>query len=330
MKFKVKIKFDSEGNRLYVNKPGIFLLASTGILLLLALGIWILWQTNTLKVFPPGDENRPLGVAPAANGSPDQAVFDELKKNYANKFTIIFFYDGFQDQNEALGRIDVLKAALFSVEPFKSMQNSIAFKIFTTQGQACQVEGEKLVCDQRMLEGLGRLGIEHFKTVVISPLAFHSGSDLARGKNSLITISTDKGKLKDADYKRWLGVMFTQELGHSLGLRYEYFQAKASQYKGVDIAGKPNCADSENTAKEWWGKNGVYLKGCAGNDSYLYPEANTLMSDFPKMESYGAISEGYLDGAISCFYAGKDTFSSAGEEKSCGEFKKEYSRFWTE
>lgn len=322
---KFRIKYYMKENRLYMDKGALVFFAGICALLIICIVSVFLWQTKSMKLSTPEENTRPLGVAPDTKGlSPDEKLLTELKRNYGDKFTIIFFYDGFKEQNEALGKIEVLKAALFTTEPFKSLKDQMAFKIFTTEGQACRItEGSKkaLVCDDRMVEGLSGLGIDHVKIVVLSPLVFNSSSKLARGKNSLITISTDRGKLNESDAKRWLGIVFMQELGHSLGLRYEYFTAKPSQFQDGDTVGLPNCSMS-----------GKGYKGCGGDDNAFYPEQNTLMSDDPRKESYGQVSEDYLRGVISCFYAGKETIIGLTNSQSslCSSFKKKFPNFWNE
>lgn len=311
-------------NRLYMDKGALVFLAGICALLIICIVSVFLWQIKSMKLSTPEENTRPLGVAPDTKGlSPDEKLLTELKKDYGDKFTIVFFYDGFKEQNEALGKIEILKAALFTTEPFKSLKDQIAFKIFTTEGRVCNIDGagKALTCDKRMMEGFSKLGINHLKVVVLSPLVFNSSSILTRGKNSLITISTDPGKLNEADAKRWLGIVFMQELGHSLGLRYEYFTAKPSQFQDGDTVGLPNCSLS-----------GQGYKGCGGNDNAFYPEQNTLMSDDPRKERYGQVSEDYLRGVISCFYAGKENIIGLtnSQDSLCSSFKKKFPNFWNE
>lgn len=364
---KLEFRYDPKTRHFYAPKKLIIVTVAiiVATILLGGLTIYRLRQDrNQLKT--PFDEYRPLtlGQAPV---SPEtlpptkegaaETVLSELKKQHGNKFNIIFFYDGYQDQKDALLDIEVLKQSLDIVEPFKSLKDHIAFKIFTTEGQKCRIEASPkkyLVCDPKLIESFARLGIDHYKIVLVSPLDFIAASEVAYGKNTWIAIPTFQGNLSHEDHKRWLGIIFMQELGHSLGLRYEYFKGKPSSYVKESStdgstplghqAGLPNCAPDEATAKNWWDnyisvfENIGFYKGCAGNDNYVYPEQETLMSDLPRKESFGRVSEDYLRGAISCFYAGKESLIwPAGEEatysaklKSCDAFRKEYPSFWEE
>lgn len=249
---------------------------------------------------------------------------------YKNKFVIFFVYDGYTDKKDALLPIAVFKETLNLVAPFTSMQDSIVTKTFATGGAFChpaQINGkDRLNCEQKVFDALKKLGALHYKTVIVSPISFSSFSDYGRQDNNALYISTYKGSLKDADFKRWMGIVFSQELGHSLGLSYEYFKSKPSQFGEDASSSLPNCAPDAKTAKKWWAgyKKKTYFKGCAGGDTFLYPEQNTLMSDLPQKQSYGVVSQDYLTGILSCFYVKKTSFTGSLGEKSCLDFKNTY------
>lgn len=268
------------------------------------------------------------------------------------KLTVIFFYDGYETQQDALLYIEVMKQSLDSVEPFKSMKDYIAFKIFTTDDKKCRVEGKVLVCDKKLIESFRKLGTDHFKVVLMSPAAFDSNAGYANGKNSWIAISTNAGNLSQPDLKRWLGILFTHFLGKSLGLFNEYDPNSLNLIpsapeqeiiqKGIITSGPPNCAPNLETAQKWWGaykdvfpEVGFY-QGCGGSPDFYYPEENTLMSSDPRKEGYGAVSTDYLRGVLACFYGeGESITFPAGESatysaqfSSCSEFKKSYPDFW--
>lgn len=268
------------------------------------------------------------------------------------KLTIIFFYDGYEMQKDALLYIEVMKESLDSVEPFKSMKEALSFKVFTTDSKKCRVDQKNLVCDKSLIDSFRKLGVDHFKVVLMSPEVFNSNAEYARGRNSWISISTNHGTLSEADLKRWIGILFTHFLGKSLGLFNEYEvksydlipQAPAEEIlkKGIVTSGMPNCAETLDTAKTWWGNYvgkaaGVgYYQGCGGDKDFYYPEENTLMSSLPKKENYGAVSTDYLRGVLSCFYeenssitfpAG-DSATDSARLSSCSQFKKQYSDFW--
>lgn len=280
-----------------------------------------------------------------------------LKDQYKNKFVVIFFYDGYTDQNQALNAIQVLKAATILVEPFKSFESDIVFKSFTTDSTKCHVKEENaknlpagrrglLVCDAKLIGSFKSLGIDHFKLVILSPLDFSPTVLPARGSNSWMTLSTFQGNLSTADHKRFLGLTYMQSLGRSLGLGTEDDVSPTASDSAATLVlqRSPNCALDESQAKDWWGEATSvsaqigYFKGCLGNSSYVYPEQDTLMSGHPKKESYGVVSTDYLRGVLACFYGNKaKPVFPAGQEatysatlESCSMFKNAYPSFWTE
>lgn len=315
------MKLDSD----YIISAVICLLIIVGVAVF---GYFYLGWSSIFSSLSFGQDNATLTTAlPAPQVS---------SQEYTNKLPIIFIYDGYSDKKDALSAIELFKETLKIVEPYKSVQDQIITKTFSTNGAYCtprDLSGKKrIVCADKVINAVNKLGIPHFKTVILSPLDFASNSDFSRGENSIIYISTYKGKLTAGEFKRWMGIVFSQELGHSLGLSYEYAASKPSVFQEKDAASFPNCAPDISTATAWWKnyKDAGYFKGCAGGDNYIYPEQNTLMSDDVKKESYGAISEDYLRGIISCFYGNKDSYDSSLGNKTCAEFKKEYPNIWTE
>ncbi len=309
---------------------------------------------NTGEVKSESTSSAELGSAPQSL----EELQNKFNKEYQNKFTIVFFYDGYSDQQEALNHIKVMRETLSIVEPFASSPH-IATKIFTTPEQKCQVidKGAKkfLDCDRKLVESFNALGIEHFKLVVLSPQDFTPLAKPARGKNSALYIPTFQGNMTKQELNVWLGKIFSHELGHSLGLRDEYVRSffKDSIPEESDGSGdapkpfqpaKPNCAPDEETAKRWWGKyitseatgSGTvgYHQGCSGTNAYYYPVQGTLMSDNPSSENYGEVSEEYLRASIDCFYANQKQVTypagKLGKINDCNAFRKEYPNFWNE
>ena len=285
-------------------------------------------------------------------------IFEESNSEYKNKFTLVFFYDGYDSQEEALRFIAVMKNALELVEPFSSASN-IETKIFTTPGQKCHLKKTVktlLECDKSLIESFNRLGIERFKLVILSPLNFVPSAKVARGKNSAIYMPTYQGSLTREELTRFVRRFFIHELGHSLGLRDEYsrdrpkesiIDEQAANSLSSNVAyqpAKPNCAPDEDTAKKWWGEYlGVFedvgvFPGCAGRTTYFFPEESTIMSDNSAKEGFGKVSEDYLRGALDCFYGNKEEITfPAGQVatysatlSTCSAFKSEFPNFWNE
>lgn len=85
---------------------------------------------------------------------------------------------------------------------------------------------------------------------------------------------------------------FLHEFGHSFGnLKDEYYSVG-----GPDRAGKPNCADSKEQAREWWGglanesDEVGYYEGCAYNEENWRPHRKSIMGNGGKW-SYGPVNE---------------------------------------
>lgn len=286
------------------------------------------------------------GKITTAHAPQKEDQLQKLKEQYRNKFVIVFFYDGYSSSQEALLNVQILKSTLGIVEPFKSMGNSIVYKIFTTDSQKCNVKesgGLKLlVCDKNLILSFKRLGIDHFKLVIISPLEFSSTAQVSRGGNSWMTLSTYRGNLSTEEFNRFLGLQFSQSLGKSLGLASEGDATASGQLRASSLIPlEPNCAKDQDTAKIWWGgytsvyNNVAYFKGCNGNPDFYYPEENTIMSQTPKKESYGRVSEDYLRQALSCYYLGQEKVGGSAATysatlSSCGLFKAQYPLFWEE
>lgn len=269
----------------------------------------------------------------------------KLKDQYKNKFVVVFFYDGYTSQQEALVNVQILKETLSIIEPFKSLNGGIVYKIFTTDSQKCNVKESGglrlLVCDKNLISSFKQLGIDHFKLVILSPLEFVSTAQSARGLNSWMTLSTFKGSVTPEEFNRFLGLQFAQNLGKSLGLSSEGDASGSASLAVNPVSHEPNCAKDEELARLWWGgytsvfSNIGYFKGCNGNPNFVYPEQNTIMSRNPQKESYGRVSEDYLRQVLSCFYIEKEkvdgqvaTYSAT--LSSCHAFKNQYSLFWQE
>ncbi len=250
-----------------------------------------------------------------------------------NNLTFIIFLDGYRNPKEGLVYTEVIKTVVQNLKPFNAYQDIFVFKTVTTEGQKCVVKKiynrDSLMCNDKLFDSIKNLKIGHYKVIVLSPLDFISSSEYARGKNSSIFLSTYKGKLTNSKLQQWVGILFAQELGHSLGLSYEYFGKKPSLYKTDDTYGSPNCAKSKDIAQRWWEEYRAqdpqigYFMGCGNGDSYIYPEKNTLMSNFPKKDRYGLISEQYLEGVLSCFYKNS-------QNTRCTDFREQYPFFWEE
>lgn len=273
--------------------------------------------------------------------------------------TILFYYDGYTSSSLPLRYVGLLEGALKTTEPYASA-TSLSTHVITSAQQQCHVVRKAqniLQCNSSLLSQINKLGMGHFKLVVLSPLNFVPNATVARGKNSALYLPTYQGVLTPTELDTFLSRFFLHELGHSFGLRDEYaFQRKASGV--IDSAAangpssslayqpaQPNCAPDQATAKKWWGAYidahvpGVGLQaGCAGKPSYYYPQTGTLMSDNPQVATYGIVSEDYIRGTLDCFYGSSSTIhypttgrvAVPGLVSSCSAFRALYPNFWSE
>lgn len=282
-------------------------------------------------------------------GAPE--LSEEAKKS-GKHLTILFYYDGYEDETKALRQIGLMQGALKNTQPFAS-SDVITTRVITSANDRCKVQRKAqniLVCDKGLIEEINKLNIEHFKLVILSPLEFVPNARVTRGKNSAMYLPAHQGVLTVEELHVFLARFFLHELGHSMGLRDEYaFERSTDQNAEVhsdNIAyqtAPPNCAPDLETAKKWWGayesdsdKIG-YEQGCAGNKKFYFPQKDTLMSDNPQDANFGKVSEDYLRGALDCFYGDKQKIeyldsgtSSPGRLESCAQFRALYPHFWTE
>lgn len=297
-------------NKIKINKKRLtYNIVGLVVLVLLIGGALLLFSSHpTASIITPEDEAAKVGIK-----TEKPVVVSPQPKN---TLAIIFYYEGYDSQTDALHYIDVFKTALSETEPFKSMGGYLFFNTFTSGSGACHIEdrvNKWLVCSPELLKSLEQKGYKNFKLIVLSPEKFVSASSLSPTKNSLVTISTFQGDLTDPKQYQWMSILFTQELGHALGLQYEYENKNPSDFKDALSAQEklfpsqsilkesPNCVQEKTQAEKNWGV-GMYPMGCGDSDTSLYPESQTLMSDLPVKGVYGAVSETYLRNLILCRY----------------------------
>lgn len=201
----IKIK----NGKLYISKNLLIFGAGVfGLLLIVAVGMYSTSNSADSKA-------RPLGIAPkGASSVPKDSeaaarfMIQKIKEEHLNKLTIIFYYDSYDKEDDAVGDAKLLMNALTNTEPYKELKDIIVTKIITS-GQICNDEGEKLFCDPKHIEALQKLGIEHVKIIVLYPGVFKPSVDFSFGADSVVGIPTlDKKNLPAA---------FIKLLGESLG-----------------------------------------------------------------------------------------------------------------
>lgn len=312
-------------NRVKINKKRLtYNIVGLIVLVIVVGGALLLFSSHSVAtVITPEDETAKVRI----QGEKPVTVSPQPK----NTLAIIFYYEGYDSQTDALHDVEVLKTALSETEPFKSMGGYLFFNTFTSGSGACHVEEQVkkwLVCSPDLVKSLEQKGYKNFKVIVLSPEEFVSASAVSPTKNSIVTISTFQGDLPNPKQYQWMSILFTQELGHSLGLQYEYEDKKPSNFKDVASAQEklfpsqnslkesPNCVSEKKQAEKNWGV-GAYPSGCGTSDTSFYPESKTLMSNLPLKGTYGTISEEYLKSLLLCHYG---NISSP----ECTAFKNKY------
>lgn len=210
---------------------------------------------------------RPLGVAPSgAESVPKDSdaaaefMTQKIKEEHANKLTVIFYYDGYADQDTAVRDAEILKKTLEEVEPYKSLQDLFTYKIITS-GSICEPRFDKLLCEPRHLVALTKLGIPHIKIVIMHQGKFISSLDASFGANSVMTISTNHDGKSTATFNKELRSeflsLFKKSLGTSTADNYvrgvlSCFYGNKESYK-ID-GGYKNCKDFKAKYLEFWKK----------------------------------------------------------------------------
>lgn len=208
---------------------------------------------------------RPLGVAPSgAESVPKDSdaaaefMTQKIKEEHANKLTVIFYYDGYADQDTAVRDAEILKKTLEEVEPYKSLQDLFTYKIITS-GSICEPRFDKLLCEPRHLVALTKLGIPHIKIVIMHQGEFISSLDASFGANSVMTISTNRNGLSQEASNKKLRTEFLSLFKQSLGAGSENgyihgvlscFYGNKESYK-ID-SGYKNCKDFKAKYPEFW------------------------------------------------------------------------------
>lgn len=191
------ISFNYQTNKLYISRTVVVGFIISALTLFGLLVFWLIFYIASPQLqyfYNP----KKLGVAPPALQKvtdPNQVVStftQAVAEKYGETFNIIFFLDGYTKSADGVPHATRLESALGKDPYFKKLLPLITTTIFTSEGQKCFVKDSQLQCDKHTLKGLSGLGIAHEKIVVLSPLDFNPEADQALGKNSLMSISTNR------------------------------------------------------------------------------------------------------------------------------------------
>lgn len=250
--------------KLYISKPALIFGFIVGVMLLGFLLINNKNVNNSIR------GPRPLGIAPSgAEAVPKDPIAaaefmtQKIKEEHLNKLAIIFYYDGYENSDEAVAHAKIFAEVLDTKSPYKELKDTITFKIITS-GRICQVEGDDLVCEPRHIEALQKLGIEHIKIVILHPEEFEPAVNLGQGADSVIAVSTKKkANESDTAFKARLQQVFNEYLKKSLSPSVdttgnnEYLSAAISCFYGNKESFKvgllyKSCKDFKKNYPRFW------------------------------------------------------------------------------
>jgi len=215
---------------------------------------------------------------------------------------IVFCPFHYSDQRLFLNDIAALTKRLSQVKPFDEFTAHIRFYQIglspEEENEFFKITSKYPYFDLRQdfLNSLEARIKSGYKLVILDASGAVAAAELSvPGKFSLIILGRDK-------YKTQPGFAngFLHELGHSLGLRDEWFSGDAA----FCPPGPPNCAVSREEAQRWWGDLVVpggrtgYISGCCGNMKYFRPTIASLMNKPERAEDFGPVNERYLRRAL--------------------------------
>lgn len=198
--------------------------------------------------------------------------------------------------------IQLCLKALYSDEPFPSYKqfNFYTIKLHCVNDSICFKQLHNYIHHtlkyNPILAGeLNQLGWKTYKIVILSQGKFFFYASMSAPEKSSVIFLGMTGL--ENSYER-LRQIFLYELGHAFGFRDEYYPLSFQAESSTFTTG-PNCAMDIETAKKCWGdllhKGAGYYKGCAGNEDYIKPTRNSLMSFwFSPGNTYGPVSESYM------------------------------------
>lgn len=211
---------------------------------------------------------------------------------------LIFCSLHYQDRGVFLKDVDMLIARLKLTKPFDEFIKEFGFYhiVFSKEEEELifkEAEGfPPLKVRQDFLSDIAAHLKSDYKVIIVDASGGVSTAELSSlDKISLIILGRARYNNKDSFAKGFL-----HELGHSLGLRDEGLNSEAA----LCLPGPPNCAVTEEEAKDWWGDLvGIlprvhYIRGCCGNKNYIRPTIASLMNDPDKAEDFGPVNERYL------------------------------------
>ncbi|MFA5373986.1 MAG: hypothetical protein WC354_07395 [Candidatus Omnitrophota bacterium] len=219
---------------------------------------------------------------------------------------LVFCPVNYQSEKIFIEDTIAIASRLKKTAPFKDISNRISFfrLVLSPEEQKQFLQRSQgippLKINRALLNRTGHSIKSAYKLVLIDAKGGVSCAELSEiSKVSLIILGRSRYGSADSFTKGFL-----HELGHSLGLRDEGLNSQAALCQ----PGPPNCAVTEEEAKNWWGdlagkvSRVNYINGCCGNISYFRPTIASLMNDPDKANDFGPVNERYLTQTLQTLY----------------------------
>lgn len=226
----------------------------------------------------------------------DIPALPNFKKNNKKLLNLVFVEINSSFQQPTIADIAVLTKKFKATPPFNEFSDDIAiWQVELSNKEALSFFKHRngfpyLSVRQDFLNRLGSRIKQPFKLVVIDNAGSVACAEISSINQTSLIILDKRQYLEKEMFSR----VFLHELGHALGLRDE------GKLSYSCTPGPPNCAATKEEAVSWWGdlvaKNSEvsYFSGCCGSIKNIRPTSNSLMKDYKKSNSYGAVNERFL------------------------------------
>lgn len=212
-------------------------------------------------------------------------------------FNLVFCPLNYRNKEDLSRDMNVLIQRLNKTRPFDEFAGRIRFSYIALSREEENMIFKRtqgfppLKVRQDFLDSILTYLKSNYKLIILDASGGVSCAELSSiDKMSLVILGRRRYKNKSSFAKGFL-----HELGHSLGLRDECVDCGE-----LCPPGPPNCATTEEEAKNWWGdlvgnaSRVHYIRGCCGNTDYIRPTIASLMNDPDKAGDFGPVNERYL------------------------------------
>lgn len=219
------------------------------------------------------------------------------KVNLKSRLNIVFLAFDYQNNQDFSEDIDILIQRITKTKPFDEVMDGVGIwqaNLLKNEEKAFFKKTDDfppLKVGQDFLNEISASLKSNYKLIIIDAQGLTSCAELSLpDKLSLVILGRSRYRDSQSFAKGFL-----HELGHSLGLRDECINCGE-----LCPPGPPNCATTQEEAKEWWGDlvgkvaRVNYIRGCCGNKDYIRPVIASFMNDTEKAEDFGPVTERFL------------------------------------